>query len=117
MQDFRKLEVWKRNHALTLGVYQATRAFPREELFGLTSQMRRAAVSVGSNIAEGCCRGSDADFARFLQIGLGSAGELENLILVASDLHLLRPPNASQLDADVTTIKRMLSGLVRRLRS
>ncbi len=117
MQDFRKLEVWKRNHALTLDVYTATRTFPREELFGLTSQMRRAAVSVGSNIAEGCCRGSDADFARFLQMGLGSAGELENLTLVARDLHFLPPPSAEQLETDVTTVKRMLSGFVRRLRS
>lgn len=69
MQDLRKLKVWEKAHSLTLDVYRATRSFPREEMYGLTSQMRRAAVSVGSNIAEGACRRGDADFGRFLQIG------------------------------------------------
>ncbi len=77
MKDFRKLSLWQKARELTLMVYQATRSFPREELYGLTSQQRRGATSIPSNIAEGCGRGSDAGFGRFLQRALGSASEME----------------------------------------
>ena len=86
MKDFRDLKAWERAHPLTLAIYRATRAFPREELYGLTSQLRRGATSVSSNIAEGCGRGSDADFARCLQIAMGSASEVEYQLLLARDL-------------------------------
>jgi four helix bundle protein len=76
MQDFRKLEVWQLAHKLTLAIYRLTKAFPSEERFGLTDQMRRAAVSIEANLAEGTGRGGDADFARFVQIAFGSACEL-----------------------------------------
>ena len=77
MQDFRKLEVGQRSHALTVKIYELTRGFPAEEKFGLTSQLRRAAVSIESNLAEGSSRGSDPDFRRFVQMALGSASEVE----------------------------------------
>jgi len=75
MQDFRNLAIWRRAHELTLQIYQVTAGFPTREVFGVTSQMRRSAASLATNIAEGCGRGSDADFARFLQISLGSASD------------------------------------------
>jgi len=77
MKDFRKLIVWEKAHQLTLKIYKVTEEFPREELYGLTSQIRRACVSIPTNIAEGCVRSSDADFSRFLYIALGSTSELE----------------------------------------
>jgi four helix bundle protein len=86
MQDFRNLLVWQKSHELVLEIYRISRDFPREELFGLTSQMRRCAVSVPSNIAEGCGRGSDPDFARFLIIAMGSCSELEYQVLLSRDL-------------------------------
>jgi four helix bundle protein len=89
MQDFRNLKVWGKSHALTLDVYRSSRLFPREEMYGLTTQMRRAAASVGANIAEGACRKGDIDFARFLQMATGSASELEYHLLLAHDLELL----------------------------
>jgi four helix bundle protein len=89
MHDFKDLKVWTKAHRLTVGVYRTTREFPREELFGLTSQLRRSASSVGANIAEGCGRRSDAELARFLHIARGSAVELENHLLLARDLDYL----------------------------
>ncbi len=85
-KDFRNLKVWEKSHRLTLQMYKITRSFPKEELYGLTSQIRRASVSVPTNIAEGCGRGSDADFKRFLQIAFGSASEVEYLLLLSTDL-------------------------------
>ncbi len=79
MKDFRELKVWAKAHELTLALYPITKEFPREELYGLTSQIRRACLSVPTNIAEACGRFSDADFARFLTISMGSATELEYL--------------------------------------
>lgn len=81
MKDFRKLQIWEKSHVLVLSVYKQTKSFPKEELFGLTSQIRRAAASIPANIAEGCGRGSDAELARFAQISMGSASELEYHIL------------------------------------
>ena len=77
MQSFRNLKVWEKAHAVTLDVYIASRSFPKDELYGLTSQMRRASASIGANIAEGSCRKGDVEFGRFLQIAMGSASELE----------------------------------------
>jgi four helix bundle protein len=77
MQSFRNLKVWEKAHAITLDLYSASRSFPRDEVYGLTSQMRRASASIGANIAEGSCRKGDAEFGRFLQIAIGSASELE----------------------------------------
>jgi four helix bundle protein len=117
MQDFRKLNVWHRAHRLTLDLYQATRAFPKEELYGLTTQIRRSASSIGANLAEGCGRGGDREFRRFLLIALGSASELEYHLLLAADLGFLHHAQYEPMNTEVTGVKRMLSGLVHRLDS
>ncbi|HLG10282.1 MAG TPA: four helix bundle protein [Dehalococcoidia bacterium] len=114
MRDFNKLDVWRRGHELTLAIYSATATFPRDELFGLTSQIRRAASSVPANIAEGCGRDSDADFARFLHIAMGSASELEYHLLLARDLGHVPTDKYSGLREETTQVKRMLAGLLRR---
>jgi four helix bundle protein len=89
MGDFRKLEAWQEAHQLTLDVYRITRGFPREELFGLVSQVRGAAASVGSNIAEGTGRNNNGDFARSLSIASGSASELLYLMILSRDLEYI----------------------------
>lgn len=115
MQDFRNLKVWQYAHQLVLDVYGATAAFPRAERYGLSSQMRRAAVSIPSNIAEGCGRGSDADFARFLSIAMGSASELEYQLLLARDLGWLHAEDYDVLHEAACRTRRLLNGLLRRL--
>jgi four helix bundle protein len=117
MKDFRDLTVWQRSHELALAVYRDTQRFPKEELFGLTSQMRRCAVSIPSNIAEGCGRGTDADFARFIQMAMGSASEVEYQLLLAKDLGYLSDSAYESLNAIVIAIKRMSAGLLKRLKS
>ena len=112
MQDFHQLKVWQKSHAVALAVYKATSSFPKEELYGLTSQMRRAAVSVPSNIAEGCGRDSQPQFAHFLQIAFGSASELEYQLLLARDLGFLVTSAYGTLNTDITECKRMLASLI-----
>jgi four helix bundle protein len=91
MEDFKNLKVWSKAHGLTLAVYQGTRTFPKDEIYGLTSQIRRASASIGANIAEGCGRRSDPEMRRFVQIARGSANELEYHLLLAKDLQFLTP--------------------------
>jgi four helix bundle protein len=116
MQDFKGLSVWAKAHDLALEIYRDTGTFPRTERFLLAEQMRRAAVSIVSNIAEGCGRGSDLDYARYLQCAMGSASELESQLLLARDLDYLPTDAASSLAARVEEVKRMLVGLMRYLR-
>ncbi len=116
MQDFHNLTVWRRAHALTLSVYKTTKAFPSDERFGLTSQLRRASASIAANLAEGCGRGGDADFARFAQIAMGSASEVEYHLLLAFDLGYLQKPSYLKLDDGTNEVKRMLVALLRTLR-
>jgi four helix bundle protein len=115
MGDYRSLHVWKRAHGLALTTYSTTRAFPRDELFGLTSQMRRAAVSVAANLAEGCGRDSDAEIARFARISLGSASELEYFLLLSGDLGYIDPTEQKELLDEVAQIKPMLAKLAHKL--
>jgi four helix bundle protein len=117
MKDFKKLKMWEKAHRLTLNVYEASAKFPREELYGLTSQIRRACVSIPTNIAEGCGRSSDTDFARFLQISMGSASEVEYLLLLGLDLDLLVNDEYEELNSAGVEIKRMLTSLIKTLRS
>ncbi|MDD5289187.1 MAG: four helix bundle protein [Dehalococcoidales bacterium] len=117
MKDFRKLSVWEKAHLLTIDVYRLTSSFPNSELYGLTSQIRRACVSVPANIAEGCGREGENDFARFLQIALGSASELEYHLLLAHDLNLLNETNFGNLESRVTEVKRMLTSLIQKLKA
>jgi four helix bundle protein len=115
VKDFRTLKVWEKAHELALAVYSETRTFPREELYGLVIQIRRAAFSVPSNIAEGCGRGSDADFARCLRIAMGSASEVEYQLLLARDLAMLSGPIHERLALQTTEVKRMLTSLISKL--
>ncbi|MGA2621744.1 MAG: four helix bundle protein [Thermoguttaceae bacterium] len=116
MKNFREVKAWEKGHALTLSVYQATASFPRDELFGLTSQLRRACASVPANIAEGCGRNSDGELRRYLEIAMGSASETEYHLLLARDLGYLRPQSYDKLNNDVTEVKRMLSAFINRLK-
>lgn len=100
---------------MTVQLYRVTKAFPREEQYGLTSQIRRSAASICANIAEGCGRGTAREFARFIQIALGSASELEYHLVLARDLGLVSVDLHRQLETEVVDVKRMLSGLARRL--
>lgn len=109
MRDFKELKVWEKAHSLTLEVYKATAAFPREKVYGLTGQIRCACASIPANIAEGCGRGGNAELARFLQISMGSASELEYHLLLARDLKLLNLTNYNRLANNVTEVKRMLA--------
>jgi four helix bundle protein len=117
MQDFRNLKVWEKAHILTLDVYRVSKIFPREEMYGLTSQLRRASVSIAANIAEGSCRKGDADFARFLQMAAGSASEVEYHLLLARDLELLKAVDCKRLSDEVVDVKRMLASLLQKLRA
>jgi four helix bundle protein len=115
MRDFRELKVWHKAHSLTLDVYRATKSFPREELYSLTNQIRRAAVSIGANIAEGAGKDSRPEFSRFLQIAMGSASELEYQLLLSRDLGYLVPEIYEQLSQRVVETKKMLSGFMQYL--
>jgi four helix bundle protein len=117
VQNFGNLKVWQKAHTLTLDIYRATKAFPREEIYGLTSQIRRASVSIAANIAEGTCRNGDADFGRFLQMAAGSASEVEYHLLLAQDLDLLKGADCRRLSDEVIEVKRMLASLLVKLRA
>ena len=117
MKDFRQLKVWEKSHQLALAVYKVTTKFPKEELYGLTSQIRRASMSVPTNIAEGCGRNTDKEFARFLQIAMGSASETEYQLILARDLEFLPKDSYEKLHNDVEEIKRMLASLLKTLRA
>ena len=112
MQDFRKLHVWQLSHELVLQLYDTTKKFPPAERFGLTAQLRRCAVSVPSNLAEGCGRSSRRDFARFIQIAFGSASELQYQLLLSRDLAYLDADTWKRYDGMVDEVKRMLFGLL-----
>ena len=115
MGDYRKLKVWRMAHGLTISIYHGTRDFPAEEKFGLASQMRRAAVSVTSNIAEGCGRNRNAEMARFVRHAMGSCTELEYQVLLCEELRFISPPLASDLNHVTTQLRAMLASLHRRL--
>ena len=117
MKDFRKLNVWEKSHHLTLSVYKHTKTFPKDELYGLTSQIRRASASIPANIAEGCGRNSDAQLARFCHIAMGSASELEYHLLLAHDLNYLNKNQFEQLNKDVIEVKRMLTSFTQKLKA
>ena len=115
VKDFRELKVWQKAHELTLVVYQLTATFPREELYGLTTQLRRSSSSIAANLAEGCGRNGDAEFARFCSIDMGSASELEYHLLLARDLKLIQPRKYEELASRATELKRMLTALLHKL--
>jgi four helix bundle protein len=117
MKDFRKLKVWEKSHQLTLAAYRATTSFPKEELYGLTGQIRRSSSSIPANIAEGCCRSGDADFSRFLQIAMGSASELEYHLILAHDLGYLSDSDYEELTKKTIEVKQMLASFIQKLKA
>ena len=109
--------MWEKAHQLTLAVYQVTTQFPKEELYGLTSQVRRACASIPANIAEGCGRNGDAELARFLQIAMGSASELDYHLLLARDLKFIEIKDYEPLATDLSEVRRMLNTFIQKLRT
>ena len=117
MKDFRKLKVWGKAHEFVLFLYRETQAFPSSEQFGLTSQLRRAAVSIPSNIAEGCGRNSDPELRRFCEIAMGSASEVEYQLLLCKDIGFLTPEKHTSLHASLLDCKRMLNTFIQTLKN
>ncbi len=117
MRPFQELIVWQKAHAVTLAIYRESAKFPREEQYGLISQVRRSSSSVPTNIAEGSARESSREFHQFLSVALGSAAEVEYQILLARDLGYLSELVHVRLDADVAEVKRMLVSLKKSLRA
>jgi len=115
MKDFRELKVWEKSHQLTLEIYKMTAGFPKEEQYGITSQIRRAAASIGLNISEGCGRGSDADFKRFLYFSFGSACEVEYCLILVLDLDYISSDKHAELQCMLEEIKKMLSAYIKKL--
>jgi four helix bundle protein len=115
MADFSKLKVWSAAYELTVDIYRITRSFPREEVFGLTAQVRRASSSIAFNIAEESARGSDRDFARFIKIAIGSACEVETQLMLSRDLEMLSGRDCQLLLQRLRGLRRMLSGLLARI--
>ena len=116
MRNYRDLMVWEKAHKLTLAIYRETNAFPKEERFGITSQLRRASSSIPANLAEGCGRRSDGEMGRFVQIAMGSGAELSYHLLLCRDLGILGTAEFSRLSADLEEVMRMLSALSGRVR-
>jgi four helix bundle protein len=117
MQDFKRLRVWQLANVFSVAVYSATRVFPPDERFGLTAQLRRAVVSIQSNIAEGCGRGTRTDTARMLQIAIGSAAEVHSQLYLSRDLGFLKQDDYEKLEDHVNHIRRMLIRLLFKLRT
>lgn len=116
MRDFQQLKVWRNARTLVMSVYRQSASFPPEEQYGLTSQLRRAAVSIAANIAEGSGRRSDQDFARFLDMAMGSVAETRSHLLIAHELGYLKPKMLESLSDQALEVARMLSGLIKKLR-
>jgi four helix bundle protein len=117
MRNYRDLRVWDEAHRLTLEVYKASQSFPKEERFGLTSQIRRAAASIAANLAEGCGRRSDREMGRFVLIAMGSSSELSYHLLLANDLNLLSKEQYAELNSHTERVMKMLSALLVKLKS
>lgn len=117
MKDYRNLKVWERSHRVALKIYHITKVFPKEELYNLTSQLRRSALSIPTNIAEGSGKFTNTDFANFLQIALGSAHEVEYLILFSYELKFLTGEDFKSMSGEIGEIKAMLISLIKKIRA
>ena len=115
MKDFRNLKVWEKSHRLTLDIYGITSRFPRHELYGLTSQIRRGSASIGANIAEGCGKRGNSEFQRYLQIASGSASELDYHLLLSRDLGLIPEPEYKELSKNLLEVRKMLTSLLQKV--
>jgi four helix bundle protein len=116
MRDFKKYNIWTLGHSFTLEVYSLTKNFPKEEIYGLTSQIRRASSSIPTNISEGCGRDSDAEFNRFLTIALGSASESEYLLILSKELNYIDTSSFEKLNSDINMIKQKIYSLKQKLK-
>lgn len=117
MQNFKDLKVWEKSHQLTLSIYKTSAKFPKEEVYSLTNQLRRASASIPANIAEGCGKNSQADLAKFLNISLGSANETEYLLILSRDLDYLTEEQFTVLSNSINEVKAMLINLISRVRA
>lgn len=117
MRNFRQLIIWKKGIELTKAIYRITKKLPEDEKFGLCSQMRRTAVSISSNIAEGCSRNSDLEYKRFLEIAMGSAFELETQIIIACEIDYLIFQETETLFTEITGLEKQINALINRLKS
>ena len=117
MKDFKQLNVFQKTRIFNKDIYLKTKKFPTEERFGITSQIRRASVSIAANIAEGCGRNSDKEFARFLNIAYSSACEVECLLLISNDLELIDQQTLASLHLKLDEIKKMLFAFTRKLKT
>jgi len=117
MQNFKELKVWEKAHQLTLSIYKTSAKFPKEEIFSLTNQLRRALASIPANIAEGCGKNSQADLANFLNISLGSANETDYFLILSRDLDYLTEEQFTILSNSINEVKEMLINLVSRVRA
>jgi four helix bundle protein len=117
MKDFRSLKVWEKAHALTLAIYKSTENFPKQETYALTSQIQRAAVSIPTNIAEGCGKDSDAELKRYFVISMGSASELEYLLILARDLGYLPENTFRSMTNDLVEVRKMLNAFIQKLKA
>ena len=115
MRDFSKLTIWQRRHQLTLRIYELTQSFPKNELYGITSQIRRASLSIPTNIAKGCGRSSEKELARFLTIAVGSLSEVQYLLILSSDLKFISKDDFDALNKVVVEIRKMLYSYHRKL--
>lgn len=116
MKDFYKLKVWERSHRLTLSIYLHTKDFPKDELYGLTNQMRRASSSIPTNIAEGCGHDSQAEFTRFLLMAMGSSSELEYQLILSHDLQYIDDKIFLELSSELNEVRRMLNSLIQKVK-
>lgn len=111
MRDFRKLVVWEKAHKFALEVYNISKLFPKEELFGITSQIRRAALSIPANIAEGSGKNTSKDFSRYLSIAAGSASEVDYLLFFIKELKIVDDSQVDKLISEISEIKKILNSL------
>ena len=117
MRDFQHLEIWQRSHNLTLKIYSVTQVFPKEEIYGLISQMRRSASSIPTNIAEGCGRESIIELRRFLAIAAGSSSELQYQFILSKDLNYINETLFKELFDEISQIRRMIFGFSEKLKA
>lgn len=115
MKDFKELIIWQRSHKLTLSIYNLSKSFPREEIYGLTSQMLRSAASIPTNIAEGTGRNTDPDFNRFLVLAMGSAAELEYQLILSKDLGYCNLAEFESLTNELIEIRKMINAFIQKI--
>lgn len=116
MRNFRNLEIWEKGMTIVKEIYKITSKFPGSEKFGLISQMQRAAISIPSNIAEGCSRNSDIEFKRFLEIAIGSSFELETQIIIANELHLINQEETDEIGTIINTLQKQINALITKIK-